>query len=227
MPVPPYVVAATVTGPSHRRDGRSGQDAYAYRLAPDGLVASVADGLGSAPWGGLGARLAVAAAIDARSPAEGIVAARVALESAAAEMAAPLGEFACTLLVCSAAAEEVTIAHVGDGGAVVDCGAVLSPPADSEYVEEVEPLTSPGWAAATRVSRLAGAGAFALFTDGCQRAALTRRPGGWSAHGGWWRPLFHFARSEPDAEQLAAFLSGPRMSAHSDDDKTLLIAVLR
>lgn len=226
MASPPYVIAATVAGPSHRREGRAGQDAFAYRLLPDGVIAAVADGLGSAPWSGIGARLAVDAAITACSPAAAVAAARVALESAAAALATPLRDFGCTLLVCQASPGEVVTAHVGDGGAVADTGAVVSPPADSEYVDEVEPLTADGWAAATRVNRVTGAAAVALFTDGCQRAALARRPDGWAAHPGWWRPLFAHARRADDASALEAFLEGPRLNAHSDDDKTLLIAVL-
>lgn len=215
-----------MTGPGHLRDGRPGQDAYAFSPLGDGVIAAVADGLGTAPWGALGARVAVDAAVQCCSPAAAVVAARVAVEAAAAQVAAPLGDFGCTLLVCLVSAEEVVTAHVGDGGAVVESGLVLSPPAESEYVEEVEPLTSPGWAPATRINRLAAPSAVALFTDGCQRAALRRRAGAWSAHPGWWRPLFEFARTSGAPAELEAFLAGPRLSAHSDDDKTLLIAVV-
>jgi protein phosphatase 2C-like protein len=223
---PPYVLAATVTGPSHERDGRSGQDAFAVRHFSEGFIAAVADGLGSVRGGGIGAAIAVEAAVAASSAAEAIIAARTALEAASCRLAMPLSELACTLLVCSAWRAEVVTAHVGDGAAVTDSGLVLSAPGDSEYVDEVVPLTAPGWLAATRVNCTQAVGAIALFTDGCQRAALRRRRGGWVAHPGWWQPLFAHARAAEDASRLAALLDGPRLREHSDDDKTLLIGVL-
>lgn len=228
MLVPPHVIAASTTGPSHIRDGTACQDAFAFRVAGGHVVAAIADGLGSARCGGLGAAIAVEAALAAclqeRSPAAGLIAARVALEAAAARVAMPLGDYACTLLVCLAADGEVTSAHVGDGAAVTEldgCFEVLSAPGDSEYVDVVVPLTAAGWQTEARVAH-GRAGAFALFTDGCQRAALWRG----RAHPGWWGPIFAHAREAQDGARLERLLASSRLSDHSDDDKTLLVAVL-
>lgn len=229
MPVLPHVLAASATGPSHRREGADCQDAFAFRACGSTVAAAVADGLGSARCGAIGAAIAVEAALEAclqeRSAAAGIVAGRVAVEAAAWRLAQPLGDFACTLLVCLAAGDEVTAGHVGDGAAVVERDGrfdVLSRPGDSEYPDEVVPLTSAGWRDETRVSR-ARADAFALLTDGCQRAALRRG----EAHAGWWAPIFAHARRAGDPGPLQRLLASERLDEHSDDDKTLLVAVLR
>ena len=229
MPVLPHVLAASATGPSHRREGADCQDAFAFRACGSTVAAAVADGLGSARCGGIGAALAVEAALEAclqeQSAAAGLIAGRIAVEAAAARLAQPVGDFACTLLVCLAAGAEVTAAHVGDGAAVIECDGgleVLSAPGDSEYPDEVVPLTSAGWLEKTRVTR-ARADAFALFTDGCQRAAILRG----QAHAGWWTPIFAHARQVSDPGPLARLLASERLAEHSDDDKTLLVAILR
>ena len=88
-------------------------------------------------------------------------------------------------------------------------------------------LTSPGAVdAAQRAAWRGSARHLAVFTDGLQGLALkhpARTP-----HEPFFAPLFAFAaeaRDAHDAEaQLAAFLSGPRVTARSDDDITLVLA---
>jgi len=61
MPSPPWrVVGVSVQGTSHREGGAPCQDAQTYRLLPTGpLVVAVADGAGTASRADVGARLAV------------------------------------------------------------------------------------------------------------------------------------------------------------------------
>src|SRR5439155_18174511 len=140
----------------------------------------------------------VAAQDPGRAAIEGVVAARDALEKLACAEDYPLADLACTLIV-AIAADGVCIAHVGDGAAVGWCNGeayVLSPPAPTEYVNEVDPLTSDDWIDHIRPVVCAdGVDAIGLFTDGCQHAALRRDNGHHRAHGGFFGPLFAYARS--------------------------------
>ncbi|RZM77324.1 protein phosphatase 2C domain-containing protein [Leptolyngbya iicbica] len=54
------VAAGSVVGRDHRRVGKNNQDAWAWTLLPQGLVAVVCDGCGSQPHSEVGARLGAA-----------------------------------------------------------------------------------------------------------------------------------------------------------------------
>lgn len=226
-------VPASVPGASHTQSGQSNQDAYALSPAPGGIAVAVADGLGSARCGGSGAQMAVRAAVDAAGRGMDAVCAateaRLSLESVA-QRNSSLRAHACTLIICISTEQTVEIAHIGDGGVAAAYGdsiELLSDPGDSEYADETDPLTSRHWLRNLRHSvHPAPTGALALFTDGCQRAALVRK-GGWKAHPGFFIPLFEYVASEPEhaAQGLEEFLAGEKMSEHSDDDKTLAVVI--
>jgi len=61
-----------------------------------------------------------------------------------------------------------------------------------------------------------------------QHAALRKEAGRLAAHEGFFGPLFSFVRDAPDdaEDQLRRLLEGPKISEHSDDDKTLVLALL-
>lgn len=244
-PVVSRILGASVAGASHVRAGLPCQDAFATATGADWVALAVADGLGSARASDAGAqcatRVAVAAARSLLDGANGVALtdaceyaverARAALEDLSVERACALEDLACTLIVVVAREGQVCAAHVGDGAAVgegEDGVFLLSSPADSEYVNVVTPLTVWDWRDAVRISEpLADVRAIALFTDGCQRAGL--RPDG-QPSAGFFEPLFAFARtvSDPDAgaREIAELLAGAKLAEHSDDDKTLLLAVL-
>jgi hypothetical protein len=226
------VLGASVAGASHVRRGLPCQDAF--RVVEN--VIAVADGLGSAAHSELGAVAATEAAVHgaaghaeyepARAALEGVVAAREALEKVARAHDYELRDLACTLIV-AVYAQRVGLAHVGDGAVVGACGDdvfMLSPPDKAEYINEVVPITSDGWIDSVQTVVCSDAvDAIGLFTDGCQHAAIRRG----RAHPGFLGPLFAYARSEaPGDEALADLLNGAKMAEHSDDDKTLVLAVL-
>jgi predicted FMN-binding regulatory protein PaiB len=68
------------------------------------------------------------------------------------------------------------------------------------------------------------------FTDGLQRAALKKSAEGYSPFNGFCEPIFSFASEVSDigeAEvEIAQLLSSKKLSDNSEDDKTLVIAVL-
>jgi hypothetical protein len=239
------IVGASARGASHQRSGSPCQDAF-RALEHDGSFAiAVADGLGSAARSDLGSQVAVLAASSravlfadddpAEAVLDGMGAARCALEALARGDALRLPDLACTLIVAAGNADGIAVAHIGDGAAVGrrrDEWLVLSPPGPSEYLNETDPLTARDWDERVRcVCALAGVDGLALFTDGCQHAALRRGTDGvLGAHDGFLRPLFDFARSgvsRSDAgTALGDLLAGRKLGEHSDDDKTLVLAVL-
>ncbi len=236
-------------GAGHTALGLPCQDACACEiLAGRYCVAVVCDGLGSAARSGVGASAAVQAALGAVSArlageeppdlsgvlAEAVETARGALDALAAQEDCPLRDLACTILVLVATAGEIATAHIGDGAVVMRTGAGLemaSPPGESEYVNEVVPLTSPAWRDALRIGvRSADVRGVAVFTDGCQRVALRKSAAGYEPHDGLLEPVFSYVAALTDLEEGAAeihnLLASPKLAAVSEDDKTLVIGIL-
>jgi len=165
---------------------------------------------------------------------ESIHAARDAMEKLAESEGCRLKDLACTLLVAIAGHGRLATAHLGDGAivALTQEGLMLvSSPGDSEYANEVTPLTSDDWEQSVCLSPVsAGVKALGVFTDGLQRAALRKSPAGYSPFAGFWNPLFQYAsavastnEADSDIERL---LMSSKMAENSEDDKTLVIAVL-
>ena len=247
----PYVFGASVVGPLHVQMGLPCQDASDYWFHESGLgVIAVADGLGSAAKSDVGARTAVAAGLRTAVAAAGsdltddtalvglaraaLIAARQALQDRARLEPCDLRDLACTLIVAAIVGDRVAVAHVGDG-AVVGQGSdglrLLSAPGFSEYANEVVPLTSDGWQEAVRTTEcVSSIKCLALFTDGCQRAALARHDDRYVPYGGFFDPVFAYARELTDlreAEQeLRALLASEKLCRNCEDDKTLVVAVL-
>jgi hypothetical protein len=244
------VVAASVQGVAHRRDGTPCQDAHTHLCLPGGaLLAAVADGAGSAALSEVGARVAVRAATDAvrvrwnggvpdpdevtRLLRAAVQEAGSAVEREAAGRGADARDLATTLIVLLATAERVAVARIGDGAAVMrdpeGTWHTLSAGGTGEYVNETVFLTSPAVADSLQLDiRAIRAGAIALLTDGLEHLALQRRGG--VPHPAFWEPLFRFAVEAEPAEAdawLAAFLGGPRVTSSATDDLTLLLGVPR
>jgi hypothetical protein len=238
------IVGASVAGASHVGRGVPCQDAFCVFERRDAFAIAVADGLGSAARSDLGADIATVAAAaralqfadDDPSTAaiEAMLAARDALEVCAQARSIELRDLGCTLLVAAGTAERIGVAHVGDGavvGRAADGWHVLSPPAPSEYLNETDPITAQDWERRVRcVSVLPGVDALAMFTDGCQHAGLRHDGHLLRAHDAFFRPLADYVSSgveELDATfALRKLLAGRKLGEHSDDDKTLVLAVL-
>lgn len=238
------VLAASVRGTSHARTDLPCQDAHAWRRLPGGAVAiAVADGAGSAVHAEAGARAAAQGAVDSlvsSSPAvtdgnwtaaldHALGAALVAVNTEAARREVEPRELSTTLIACVVTGDAVTVAQVGDGAVIIADGdgmRAITAPTSGEFANETVFLTSAGAVdAAQRAAWRGAAKHVALFTDGLQGLALkmpARTP-----HEPFFVPLFDFAAGahDPrDAEcQLADFLSGPRVTARSDDDITLVL----
>jgi hypothetical protein len=176
----------------------------------------------------------VAAVLD--EVAESAVAsARSAMVELAALEQCTMHDLACTLIVVAIAGDRAAVAHIGDGAAVAltRYGLVLlSAPGESEYTNEVVPLSSESWAANLRVtSTVGGVECVAVLTDGCQRAAFLRNENGPAPYERFFHPLFSFAKELIDTtqgeEELRGLLSSKKVCENAEDDKTLVLAVLR
>jgi hypothetical protein len=241
-------VGASVPGTRHIRAGIPCQDAYGYRLIHNDLViASVADGLGSAPRSADGSKVAVKAALESLQASiihqqlPGFAAwtqimkhafanARSALEETARIHSVTLREYATTLIVVAVTQSWIVTGHIGDGSVVVfnqeKTILNVSPPERGEYLNETIPLTAPQALASVRYTTYATSiEAVALLTDGLENLSIntmTNKP-----YEPFFLPLFlalpHVQDSETVSQQLAAFLASPRVCARTDDDTTLLL----
>lgn len=252
------VLGASARGTSHVAAGTPCQDAHHVVTDGELLVLAVADGAGSAPLGGEGATLAScwAAELTARrlrardasagGPCPGLTGVlrdvmartRDRLRRDAYRRDVPLRDLATTLVLCAMTRDELGVAQVGDGAAVVRTtgGAdwevetaelsVVAAGERGEYLNETTFLTSRGWRRDLRaqVMPATNVDAVALLTDGVQLLALDLATGG--AHAPFFEPLFAYAADPAgDAADLDAFLRSPRVCARTDDDKTLVLAV--
>jgi len=244
------VKAASVPGTSHRKVGKSCQDRNCWRVTHKGtLIAAVADGAGTAPFGEEGAALACAtavAALDARvadQDAIGIDWSRVlqdSLEEARKRLqdeAIMLGvdalDLATTLILVAATPHLVAAVQIGDGACVAANvnGAIvaLAAPQRGEYLNETVFLVSKGYERALQKTlwpdRIAHS---AIFSDGLQMLAMKMPEN--TPHAPFFEPLWSFADEEMDpasAEvEMNAFLLSPRVAGRADDDLTLVLASL-
>ena len=247
----PRYLGARAIGPLHVQLGTPCQDAWYARVGEHGWVAvAVADGLGSAPHSDVGAELVVHASVVAalsklgqpefnEGELQGI--AKDAVAAARAELVAYAEDegwepraAACTLMLLVSSRKSTVVAHIGDGAVVGQRGdelLVLSDPGESEYANEVTPLTSSDWEESLRVSGVHDdLTAAAVFTDGLQRAALRKVPPPMVPFPGFWTPLFRFAYGAEDLLEaqtdLERLLSSPKICENSEDDKTLVFVIL-
>ncbi|HOX04491.1 MAG TPA: PP2C family serine/threonine-protein phosphatase [Candidatus Paceibacterota bacterium] len=245
------VAAASVRGRHHRLTGQPCQDAVLWQILPGhALAVALADGAGSAPFGEVGAHLAVRTAIGelaGSGPVPGhwpgldawesrlrsaLAAGRAAVCEEAARRGDPPRDLATTLIVAVVSHQGAIAAQVGDGGVVIldEDGqwAALSLAPPGEYLNETVFLTSDSALDSIHAqSRTGRVRQLAMFSDGLQMVAL-RMPMG-TPHKPFFDPLFRFARATGDptalVEQLAAFLESPRLTERADDDLTLVLAL--
>lgn len=246
------VFGASVVGPLHVKLNLPCQDACAYGVSRSGsLTIAVADGLGSAAMSQTGARVAVDSAIDLAMKAldadaeeetaldeivrDGVAAARTAIECYSARESCRLRDLACTLILAVVRKDRLAIAHIGDGAVVVETVAglsIMSAPGESEFTNEVVPLTSSEWEKQLRiVSDGSPIKSIAVFTDGCQRAAFRRTGDVLKPFAGFFNPIFAYARGLTDVaegvKEIEDLLASQKVCENSDDDKTLVIGLLR
>jgi hypothetical protein len=242
-------VGASVAGTSHARRNQPCQDAsYCRLLAGRILVGAVADGAGSARYGGEGAQVAARAAVDAvaahaprldrldsadhwhRVLRAAMDVARGQVEVSATLYGLPPKEFATTLLLFVGRPGSVIAAQIGDGAVIVQDATggfhALTTPQNGEYANTTTFLVSPG--AFKTVQHQAWDGPFTgigALTDGLQRLALVMPTG--QPHPNFFSPLFKFMAGADGADatdELIGFLRSDKVASRADDDLTLMLA---
>lgn len=229
------------------------EDAYSVvQPAPGLLVIAVADGAGSADFAETGAKTAAAegsasvcagleragAALDEEAIrnilAKAMDAALAAVQTEAERCEVDCSELASTLILMLANSGFVAAAQVGDGATVLtdEAGQVLSltVPPQGEYINETTFLTSKDALETAQVNVWHGrASKVAALSDGLQMLCLKWPE--YEPHAAFFTPLFKFAGNTTDEDQAAAeltrFINSERISKQTDDDVTLVLAVLR
>jgi len=245
---PSYIFGAKIPGRIHTVKGFPCQDAFSYEFFENShVVIAVADGLGSASRSDTGAQCAVESAVNEVMSLlgqgetdtclllhAGIKKARQTLVQLAAREICPLRDFACTILLILASRDMLGTAHIGDGAIVVRASGenkIVSAPENSEYVNVVVPLTSNSWEEALRMRESFGpVECIAVFTDGLQNAALKKTGDLYEPFNAFFNPLFSYSLNVEDPEcarkEIQNLLSSQKIQGSSDDDITLVIAVL-
>jgi hypothetical protein len=242
-------IGASVAGTSHALTMTRCQDFSAYEIVrrPDGdevLLAALADGAGSAVSSHHGARTAVEtalAALRARVEAgsdvgrddalDALRAARERVLDVAAEYEHAARDYASTLLIAVAAPDGGVAVQIGDGAIVVDDGELRAAtwPAQGEYANSTHFLVEDDALDHVQCAELGAVRRLALFSDGLQALALHYESR--AAHEPFFAPFFSYLESsaKEDAEieaELRAYLESGSVNARTDDDKSLVLAVL-
>lgn len=208
----------------------------------------VADGAGSASYGGEGAELAIQAAVafidkklqlaefglSDELATQCIMAIREKVYSRADSMGLKARDFACTFLGVLSCRLGTLVLQIGDGGIVVDVGQGLEVPIvpmSGEYANMTHFLTDDDAIHQMVTKSFPGiALRVAAFSDGLQRLALNMADN--TAHEPFFTNFFRVLSSaSPDQEDqlhgaLVRFLRSPAVNDRTDDDKTLTLAVL-
>lgn len=246
------IVAASAVGTSHTAAGTSCQDSCLAQIETDSsghpiLAIFVADGAGSAAYGGSGAELAIEAAaefvaqhhnqsedliLDDNWAQECVRAVRAKIFAAADQNQALARDYACTFLGVVASPFATLLMQIGDGGIVVDVGSGLEVPIrpmTGEYANMTNFVTDENiadvmevMALPTRVDKVA------VFSDGIQRLALNMTTN--TAFAPFFAPFFKVLATATALQEdhlqteLARFLQSPAVNERTDDDKTLALA---
>ena len=212
------------------------------------LIASLADGAGSAPQSQHGAAMTVAAfqrdfAAAAQDAAglDGIDRAFVlrwlaqtqdAIRAEASAAGAQAKDYACTLLGAVITAQAALYVQIGDGAIVTDAAEgydYVFWPQHGEFANSTFFVTMEDAATIIQVERRDGAvQEFAMFSDGLERLVLdmTAR----TVHAPALRPVFHWlaatgaAPDDQPSEVVVAYLNSANVNRRTDDDKTLIMA---
>ena len=236
------VIGASVTGTSHEAAGTGCEDASNWEVGPEVTCLAVADGAGSRPLSGRGARLAVEHALliaracagrdepgDPRTWLQLIVRdVQEKIAELAASESRPPGDFATTLGVAILTGTVACVGQIGDTIAVLGQAGryrTVAPPPRAEYVNETSFVTDDGAMERLRVTiePIAEVDAVFLSTDGLRFKVLgnlmTADP-----FPPFFEDLAAYTRSdEATADEIRRFLAG--LDDQSGDDKTLVAAV--
>jgi hypothetical protein len=248
--------SASAAGSSHILAGTKLQDAkhcfvVTGKMNDRRFFAVIADGAGSAEFGGQGASIicrtvgsqARSALRDVQEmPTDETIAtwldvARDRIQLAARRRERTARDFAATLVIVMASHQEVITAHVGDGAIVARnknsvLWTVLSRPSHGQYASTTYFVTDNPHPA-LRIGRHPNHfDALAAFSDGIENLVIDSSTGEPFAafFGPMAKPLNASRAIGKDAalsKNLATFLASDELNKRTDDDKTLIVAVTK
>jgi Protein phosphatase 2C len=247
------VFAAKAMGKSHIDAGIPCQDAFAFELIDDVLIAAVCDGAGSAVMSHVGSQTAATHVVNylaalcrsghalALMNAEifkseiekSVFEIRSLLQALAVTENTVLNDYAATLVGVVATRGGGYFFHIGDGLAILQTTVdqnyhtVISLPENGEYANETYFITGTEWQAHLRITALASAvDVLALMSDGAAPFVMNK------TNTDFFRPFIdpvtHYLQSVPEQEGSAALfgtLADERTYQITSDDKALLIAL--
>lgn len=235
------VIGASVAGTKHLRTGRSCEDAWNVVTCDDITLCSIADGAGSAARAADGARTAVAYARSSLGDTQhglneiaerALTFAARGLTTTAERAGACMSDFNTTLTVAAMRGNDIAVAQVGDGLAVLRrlgrFEVIAYPREEKRFVEETEFLTvdraHDAVAVCHSVPDDSGPIELALSTDGLAPLLLDQ----WVPpvpHDPFFDSLFKAVHEDrATASEIERFLNSPDVCQRTDDDKTLVLA---
>jgi serine/threonine protein phosphatase PrpC len=244
-------ISQSIQGTSHERLGMVCQDTSGVSILQEvTLIATVADGAGSARFAETGSRLAVESTLKTLSNPEIIKnifsegaswrqilsnvvnSTRCVIEKHAQFLDTTISELATTLIVVVANKNRVFVAQIGDGGVVIadQSGGfnILSRPIKGEYANETYFLSSQDAVNLLQFAEYASTNFIAIFSDGLERLAL-QSPDDDPYHP-FFRPLQDFIEKMDDVEsateELVTFLTSKKIRDRTDDDISLILCSL-
>ena len=243
-------VGASVIGSSHIKVSKPCQDSHGIQSIDENiLLLAVADGLGSAEHSEIGSRLAVDTALTTLAASlagdsihierchnalqEAFSSAREVLEERALTESMDIRDLGTTLICIVLSPECVACGQIGDGAVVIqqedESLLLLSSPQRGEYANETVPLTTNNALEKVRyTAEPLKVKALAAISDGLQNLALQGTD--YVPHLQFFMPFFNLLHNSSNLEEtqkkIEEFLASERVLNRTDDDKTLVIAVL-
>ncbi|AZZ90334.1 protein phosphatase 2C domain-containing protein [Hahella sp. KA22] len=238
------VVAASVAGPHHVRDGLPCQDAFSWRVIGERLVAAISDGAGSAAQSEQGSRILSQCVVDAF--AENVAAplqesevrriAEQAIEACRTQLLqtypdANLADFHATLAAVVMDDRGGFVLQIGDGMAAAVqerqwAPCLLCLPENGDYAEETFFFTLDGWRRHLRITPVpADYDELILVTDGAY--SFTAKPAANGLDRDFIAPVCAFLEQNDEERGVVALkqiLDHANARRISGDDKTLLWA---
>jgi hypothetical protein len=243
---------ASVTGNAHTTRGESGQDscrAGTIQISDtDFFIGIAADGAGSTTDGGRGADMVCQTLYARITNALGesgdlsritndeirnwVTVSRNAIVTDAQERGKRLREYASTVIAAIAGNGQALFFQIGDGAIVTGTGPdyqTIFWPEQGEYANTTFFITDEQYLDHLHILHAESPDEIALFTDGLQNLVLSFADK--KAHAGFFRPLFEALRNNHESDfsgfsaRMGRFLCRDDISARSDDDKTLILAV--
>ena len=246
-------IGACSVGTSHIKSGTECQDRASCIVfkGHDGytLIAVVSDGAGSSKYSSIGSHLVVkgfamsaAAYLRAGATVEGVTKdiirswideIRDKIGLAAQDRNSEPREFAATMVAAIVSDRNAVVAHIGDGACVVRRRdqtewEVPSWPAHGEYASSTYFITDDPEPSLQFTTIAEPISEIAIFSDGLERLALDFTA--FRASEKFFDPMFapisveRTGRNRALSKTLRTFLASPKITARTDDDKSLLLA---